>query len=71
MIRHDEPLLTVEEVAHLLGVPRQTIYNWVYAKRIPHVKPSRSLLRFRREEIEAWLAARSVPERGSKNADDV
>ena len=53
-------LLDVDDVATMLGVAPQTIYNWVYAKRIPHVKPSRSVLRFRREDIMEWVDRHAV-----------
>ena len=53
-------LLTIEEVAGLLRVPK----SWIYARtsgegeQIPFLKLGRHL-RFRRSEIEAWLAAQS------------
>ena len=48
----------------MLNVSVKTIYGWVYAKRIPHVKPSRSVFRFRRGDILDWLETLSVrPER--------
>ena len=63
-LRQEECLLTVEEVAALLSVSPITIYNWCYERRIPHMKPSRSVLRFRREDMENWVSARMVPENG-------
>lgn len=46
-------VLTVAEVAQLLRVPS----SWVYEHKsvIPHIKLGK-YLRFRRSEIEAWLA---------------
>ncbi len=61
-------LLTLEDVAALIGVAPKTIYNWVNSRRIPHVKPSRSLVRFRLPEILAWIEERSVPERGTQGS---
>jgi excisionase family DNA binding protein len=53
-------LLKVDDVADLLGVSPKTVYGWVYQRAIPFVKPSRTTLRFRRSEIEAWLDDRSI-----------
>ena len=54
----DRPLLTAEEVAALLAVPRSSVYE--YARR--RVDPLPSLLigrhrRFDRRTVERWLAA--------------
>jgi excisionase family DNA binding protein len=55
-----ERYLNVDDVAALLGVARKTVYGWVYAKAIPHLKFSRSGLRFRASDIEAWAESRTV-----------
>ncbi len=60
--KKDRPM-TVEEAADMLMVSVKTAYGWVCAKRIPHLKPSRSILRFRRSDIEAWLDNKAVEER--------
>ena len=49
-------LLTAEDVAALLQVPKSWVYAEARAGRIPHVTLGR-YRRFRREAIEAWLAA--------------
>lgn len=54
----DERLLTVDDVAAMLRLKRQTIYNKVSANEIPHTKIG-GALRFRRADIDAWLAANS------------
>lgn len=51
-----EPLLTIDEAATLLRIKRNTLYTWAYRKQIPSQKVGRSL-RFRSEELEAWLKA--------------
>ena len=53
----EEPLLTVRELAELLGLREQTVYDWVAKGRIPCVRLSRSL-RFDRSAIREWLEAR-------------
>jgi len=51
-------LLTVPEVAALLGVKPRTIYEMVAQERIPYRKPrGSSILRFDLNEIIAWTKA--------------
>jgi excisionase family DNA binding protein len=60
----DEDLLTAREVAPLLRIRPVTVYAAAKAGRLPHVVlwrgSRRALIRFRRSEIEAFLAARRV-----------
>ena len=60
----DESLWTVEEVAHRLGVRPSTVRAGVKAGEIPAVVlwkgRKRSLMRFRREEIEQLIQERST-----------
>lgn len=53
-----QPLLNVQQVAEKLGVRPSTIYQWVHAEFIPHVK-LRNLVRFREEDVEAWVASKT------------
>ena len=48
-------LLTAEEVAALLAVPKSWVYAEVRANRLPHVKLGR-YYRFSRPSIEAFVA---------------
>lgn len=50
----DQEIMTVEQVAKLLGRSKNTIYMMVFQKRIPHYKPNRKSLYFRKSEIENW-----------------
>lgn len=50
-----ENFWTVTETAEFLNVSPKTIYDWVHKREIPFHKLKR-LLRFRRSEIEKWLA---------------
>jgi excisionase family DNA binding protein len=64
-------LLTVQELAELLQVPVQTIYTWRYKRIGPPAVPMGKYLRFRPEDVAAWLdaradAPRSVPGRQSQ-----
>ncbi len=52
----EEPLLTADDVARVLRVPRSSVYD--YARRLHRPLPSMRIgrhLRFYRSEIEAWL----------------
>ena len=66
-----EKLLTVDEVADYLGVTKATIYCWTSQKKIPHVKLTKRLLKFREKEIVEWISQKSVsadaPEAGKRN----
>lgn len=55
-----EKLLNIDEVSKILGVTRATIYSWTSRNRIPHVKLSKRLLKFREKEIMDWIARKSV-----------
>jgi len=49
-----ELTMTVEEVAKLLRVSRQTIYNMIRAGKIPHFRVGNKV-RFSRADIEAMM----------------
>lgn len=49
-------LLTVDEVAELLRVPKSWIYDRTYRNAMPHIKMGR-LLRFDEDQIGNWLDA--------------
>lgn len=50
----DARLLTADEVAVILGVPKTWVYAETRAGRIPHV----TLGRYRRDTLDAWIAER-------------
>lgn len=63
----DEPLsrlLTAAEVAQLLNVEKATVYEAVAKGRLPAVRlwrgTRRSLLRFRRQDIETAVSERVI-----------
>lgn len=52
-----EPLLDMAAVAKWLATPRSTLYSWRHeGKGPPAVRVGRNL-RYRRSDVEAWLAA--------------
>lgn len=58
-------LLTVADVCALFKVTKDWVYDEVEAGRLPNVKLGRKHLRFRRRELESYLAhhLRSAPPR--------
>jgi excisionase family DNA binding protein len=54
-----EEALTVPEVAKMLRISRQTIYNMVRANKIPHFRVG-SKVRFNRADIEAMMKSISA-----------
>ncbi len=58
-----EPLLTIREVASLIRLSVGTIYHLVSQRRIPVVRISSRCIRFRRSDLEAWIAKLSEAER--------
>jgi len=54
--------MTVEQLADYLSVSHGTIRNWVSQKYIPHARRGR-VVRFHRQQIDAWLAADACPGR--------
>lgn len=54
-------LLTPVEAAGALNVKLSTIRAWILNKRIPYVKVGGKLVRFRRADIDRFIAASVVP----------
>lgn len=50
------PLLTSDEAARLLHVPRSTLYELVRSRGLPHVRIGDRALRFMRADLEDWIA---------------
>lgn len=57
--RIEDRLLTVRDRAGLLQVPPKTIYTWRYKGIGPPAIPVGRYLRFRAEDVVAWLEARA------------
>jgi excisionase family DNA binding protein len=51
-----EKLLTVEEVAEMLGLAPGSVYHMISERRIPVVRLSARCVRFRRSDIATWIA---------------
>lgn len=55
-------LLTVQELAELLQVPQKTVYSWRYKGEGPPGVVVGRHLRFRAEDVAAWLESRAAAE---------
>lgn len=51
-------LLDIDDLAHYLKLKKQTIYNWLSAKKISGIKVG-GVWRFEQREINRWLKTRS------------
>jgi excisionase family DNA binding protein len=56
--QYADRLLDVNEVAELLRLAPGSVYHKVSRKEIPCVRLSARCLRFRRSDIDAWVAAK-------------
>ncbi len=54
-----EPLLTIDDLARLLGVPVPTIYAWRYRGEGPRGYKVGRHVRYRLAEVNAWLEGRA------------
>ena len=54
-------MLRTDEAAEFLGISKNTLYEWIIQKKIPHIKVGR-LVKFKREDLEAWLERRTQEE---------
>jgi excisionase family DNA binding protein len=55
-----DALLTIQDVANLTGLSVGTLYHWISEGRIPVVRFSKRCVRFRKSDIEEWIAAKVV-----------
>jgi excisionase family DNA binding protein len=62
-VRSEERLLTAREVADHLGLSPETVLRYVRRGELPAIRlpgTAKGRLRFRREDVEAWLEERST-----------
>lgn len=52
-----ESLMTADEAARLLHVPRSTVYELVRSRGLPHVRIGDRGLRFTHSDLGSWIAA--------------
>ena len=52
--------MSPDELAHWLGVPVATVYNWRHKRTGPPARKVGRHLRYRRDEVEAWLDSQAA-----------
>lgn len=62
-----ENYLTIDEVSAYLSLKPKTLYALVESGEIPHYRIS-DLIRFKKDEIEAWMEGNRVGEKAVMNA---
>lgn len=65
----DQNILTAVEVAQLLRVEKQRVYELVRSNAIPFIKLGDRQYRFSRQAIENFLAAGGTQKEGSENVE--
>ena len=60
------PLVTADVIAERFDVTPETVVRWAREGRIPSIRPSRRILRFRVAEVEAALT--QPAQRGAASA---
>lgn len=51
----EKRLLKIEEAAEYLGIPKQTLYKFVWQKRLPFVVRVGRALRFDKIKMDKWI----------------
>lgn len=52
----DSRWLSVEEIAHYLGVAEDTVYRWIESRGLPAHRMGK-LWKFKTEEVDQWVKA--------------
>jgi excisionase family DNA binding protein len=55
----EKRFIGVEELETYLGISRNTIYSWIWLKKIPYVKMGK-LVRFDLKEIGSWVQENTI-----------
>lgn len=58
-------LLTARMVAEMLDVSTETVLRWVRVGSLPAFRLPGGAIRFRADDVDAWLEERATTERGS------
>jgi excisionase family DNA binding protein len=59
-VENQESLLSLKEAAQMLGMAPTSLKRWVQLRKIGHVRVGQ-MIRFRRSQLEAYIAAHTVP----------
>lgn len=61
-------LLTARHVAELLDVSPATVLRWTRNGDLPAIRLPSGQIRYRQDELDAWMAERATPNRGALTA---
>ena len=53
-------LLTDAQAAEFLSVESRTLREWRHTRQLPHIRISSRVIRYRKTDLDAWLARRFV-----------
>lgn len=59
-------LLTARAVADTLGVSAETVLRWTRRGELPAIRLPGGAIRYRGEQLDAWLAARELHDDGEE-----
>lgn len=62
-VHHADLILTIDQAAAYLSIPKATLYTW-RTRRVgygPRAVKMGSCLRYRRADLDAWIAAHLEP----------
>jgi excisionase family DNA binding protein len=65
-VNDDRLLLTIRDVSKLLGISQRAIWGWANDGKFPPPLELGRLRRWRREDIEAWLARQAEAAKGGR-----
>ncbi|MEW6048568.1 MAG: helix-turn-helix domain-containing protein [Bacillota bacterium] len=60
----EQGFLTPKQVAELLQISHQEVLNLIHTGKLPAVKVSERIYRVRREDLEAYIAERTLGRKG-------
>jgi excisionase family DNA binding protein len=63
-MENDCILLTIKQVSSMTGLKIGSLYHFVSEGRLPVIRISARCIRFRREDIEKWIANKLVQPKG-------
>jgi excisionase family DNA binding protein len=63
-MENDCVLLTIKQVSLMTGLQIGSLYHFVSEGRLPVIRISARCIRFRREDIEKWIADKLVEPKG-------
>lgn len=52
-------LMNIQQAAEYLGLSVGTLYQWRCQRKVPYIKVGRKL-KFKKDQLDHWLAARTV-----------